>query len=97
MAETVMGNTLARKIRKTGAASLSQLSADFAKRAASPRDAFRVYMDALQKTPALPGYNPRGAARALLNALKKRRYPAVRETNREPALVEAGEHRSAAH
>ena len=76
---------------QTGAASLSELWADFDKRAASPRGDFRVYMDAVQKTAALPGYNPRGDARALLKVLKKRRYQAVREANLEPTLAEAGE------
>jgi hypothetical protein len=59
-----------------GGSSLGAQWADFDKRGASPRDDFRVYMDDVQKTAALPGYNPRGDARALLKALKKRRYEA---------------------
>jgi hypothetical protein len=61
---------------KTGAATLGEQWADFDRRAASPRDDFRIYMDAIQKTAAAPGYNPRGDARALLKELKKRRYEA---------------------
>lgn len=57
--------------------SLNEQWADFDKRAASPRDDFRVYMDAVLKKAAEPGYNPRGDARALLKALKKRGYRAV--------------------
>jgi hypothetical protein len=33
-------------------------------------------MEAVQKTAAAPGYNPRGDARALLKTLKKRRFEA---------------------
>ena len=66
---------------KTGVASLSELWADFDKRAASPRDDFRVYMNAVQAKAAEPGYNPRGDARALLNVLKKRRYQAAGEAS----------------
>jgi len=75
---------------KPGASSLSEQWADFDKRAASPRDDFRVYMEAVQKTAAAPGYNPRGDARALLNALKKRRYEAAKGTHAKPAMAENG-------
>lgn len=67
---------------KSGPNALSEQWADFDKRAASPRDDFRVYMEAVQKTAAAPGYNPRGDARALLKALKKRRFEAAREPAR---------------
>jgi hypothetical protein len=56
--------------------SLTQQWADFDKRGASPRDDFRVYMNAVQQKAAEPGYNPRGDARTLLKALKKRGYHA---------------------
>jgi hypothetical protein len=61
---------------KGGTTSLSEQWADFDKRAASPRDDFRVYMDAVQKIAAAPGYNPRTDARTVLKALKTRRYKA---------------------
>lgn len=80
------GSNLLDLEAKAGAASLSELWADFDRRAASPRDDFRVYMDAIQAKAAEPGYNPRGDARALLKALKKRRYQAVGETS-APALA----------
>lgn len=72
---------------KTGAPSLSEQWADFDRRAASPRDDFRVYMLAVQKTAAAPGYNPRGDARALLKALKRRRFQAV-ENGLRPITAE---------
>jgi hypothetical protein len=59
---------------KNGASGFSQQWADFDKRAASPRDDFRVYMDAVQQTAAVPGYNPRADARKVLLLLKKQRY-----------------------
>jgi hypothetical protein len=66
---------------KNGCSSLSEQWADFDRRAASPRDDFRIYMDAIQKTAAAPGYNPRGDARVLIKALKKRRYKAAPTKN----------------
>lgn len=59
---------------KTGASALSEQWAEFDRRGASPRDDFRVYMTAIQTTAAAPGYDPRGDARKLLKALKKRRF-----------------------
>jgi hypothetical protein len=64
---------------KSGPDALSQQWADFDKRAASPRDDFRLYMETVQKTAAAPGYNPRADARAVLKALKQRRFGAKQE------------------
>lgn len=63
-----------------GASALSEQWADFDRRGASPRDDFRIYMEAVQKTAAAPGYNPRGDARALLKALKRGRFEGLRES-----------------
>jgi hypothetical protein len=56
---------------------LAEQWAAFDKRGASPRDDFRVYMTAIQKTAAAPGYDPRGDARLVLKALKERHYKAA--------------------
>jgi hypothetical protein len=74
---------------ENGAASLSEQWADFDRRAASPRDDFRVYMEAIKKTAAAPGYNPRADARALLKTLKKRRYQAENDASPKPVAAEA--------
>jgi hypothetical protein len=73
---------------KVGASSLSEQWSDFDKRAASPRDDFRIYMETIQKTAAAPGYNPRADARAVLKALKKRRYGTRGEASPEPVTAE---------
>lgn len=57
---------------------LSEQWADFDKRAAGPRDDFRVYMTAVQKISAQPGYNPRGDAHKLLKEMKRSQFKAAR-------------------
>lgn len=59
------------------ASALSEQWTAFDRRGATPRDDFRVYMHAVQKTAAAPGYNPRGDAGTLIKELKKRGYKAA--------------------